>query len=57
MKQAKIQVDYADVGSIFAENKVSMRGLVQDLQVDSYKRSLFIEHLKYVQEEKHSKMI
>lgn len=50
MNNQKDQLDYADVGSIFTENKVPMRNLVQDLKVDAYKRSLFLDHLKTVQE-------
>lgn len=49
LNNQKVQLDFADVGSIFTESKVPLRNLVHDLKVDSYKRSLFLEHLKSVQ--------
>ena len=43
-------LDFEDVNSLFRDNPVPLRHVVEDLKKDGYKRSLFLDHLKQVKE-------
>lgn len=43
-------LDFEDVHSLFRDNPVPLRHVVQDLKQDGYKRGLFLEHLRQLKE-------
>jgi len=43
-------LDFEDVHSLFRDNPVPLRQVVQDLKTDGTKRSLFLDHLRQLKD-------
>ena len=50
VNRKKGPLDMSDVDKIFTDNLVPLRSLVNDLTHDSYRRSIFLEHMKKLKE-------